>query len=160
MGLPLSAWALLLVWTPVGGAQEAPQQGLNLRLSFHHGPDNGLDELSVIPRPGLLQCSLYDRRDLRLLTGQQRPKPGGSGLVRESRMCGMAYPRSCVYELEKPMLRMLTHIRASNITDIGHLRTCGHKYGQFPGPCGFHCALRFRLGLFQRLGSSHSCFQA
>ena len=116
------------------GAQETPQQGLNLRLSFHHGPDNGLDELPVIPRPGLLQRSLYD---LRLLTG---PKPGGSGLVRESRMRGVAYPRSCVYELEKPMLRMLTHIRASNITDIGHLRACGHKYGQFPGPCGVpHC---------------------
>ena len=60
------------LWLGPSGAQETPQQRLNLRLSFHHGPDNGLDELPVIPRPGLLQCSLYDRRDLRLLTGQQR----------------------------------------------------------------------------------------
>ena len=80
MGLTPSAGAPLLVWGEAhssgwvpqqgSGAQETPQQGLNLRLSFHHGPDNGLDELPVIPRPGLLQRSLYDRRDLRLLTGQ------------------------------------------------------------------------------------------
>ena len=72
--------------------------------------------------PGLLQRSLYDRRDLRLLTGQQRPKPGDSGLVRESRMCGMAYPRSCVYELEKPMVQAQLFSRCALFAVLGWVK--------------------------------------
>ena len=91
-------------------AQETSQQGLNLRLSIHHGPDYGRDELPIIPRSCLMQRSLYNSRYLRLLAGQQRPKPACAGSVGEPGIRGVAYPRSCVYELEKPMLRMLTHI--------------------------------------------------